>query len=51
MRTQLDDLKDKLKDTRYNIMYCISVGAKDTAMYKYLKNREEEIISYINNIR
>jgi hypothetical protein len=51
MRTQLDDLKDKLKDTRYNLAYCKHKGIEGSEMHKYLVNKEQELISYINNIR
>jgi len=51
MRTQLDDLKDKLKDTRYNLAYCKHKGIEGSEMYKYLVNKEQELISYINNMR
>jgi hypothetical protein len=51
MRTQLDDLKEKLKDTRYNLQYCKLKGLEGSGFHKYLVNLECEIISYINNIR
>lgn len=51
MRTQLDDLKKQLADTRQNLQYCEYKGIVGSEMHKYLVNREEEIVSYINNIR
>ena len=51
MRTQLDDLKSQLADTRQNLKYCENKGIVGSKIHKYLVNREEEIISYINNIR
>ena len=51
MRTQADDLKDKLADTRRNLKYCEYKGIVGSELHKYLVNREQEIISYINNIR
>lgn len=51
MRTQLDDLKYRLKYIRKNIDYCKWKGVEGTDIHKHLIKREEEIISYINNIK
>lgn len=50
-RTQLDDLKDQLKDCDHNIKYCEHKGIQGSEMYKYLVNKRYDIVSTINNIR
>lgn len=51
MKTQLDNLKRQLNETRINIRYVISKGYEDSDMHKYLVEQEENIVSYINNIQ
>jgi len=51
MKTQLKDLKIKLKDVESNIKYCEYKGAQNKPIYKYLLDRRDTIISTINNIR
>ena len=51
MRTQLDDLRDDLKNTRETLAYLESKGLKGNDDYKHLKLDEEWIVSTINNIR
>ncbi len=50
-RTQLDDLKDELKEVQRTIAYCNYKKAVGTPLYKFLVNKEHEIVSTINNIR
>ncbi len=51
MRTQLDDLRDDLKNTRETLAYLESKGLKGNDDYKHLKLDEEWIVSTINNMR
>ena len=51
MRTQLDELKKDLQNTRYSLNYCKYKNIEGSEMHKYLVNKEENLISYINNIR
>jgi len=51
MRTQLDDLKDKLQDAEYNIRYCEWKGIQGSPLHKGFVDRAQEIRSIINNIR
>ncbi len=51
MKTQLKDLKIKLKDVESNIKYCEYKGKKHMPIYKYFLDRRDTIISTINNIR
>ncbi len=50
-RTQLDDLRDQLKDCEGNIKYCEYKGIQGSKMHTYLINKRHEIVSTINNIR
>tara|TARA_R110000744_G_scaffold94462_3_gene182409 strand:- start:16173 stop:16328 length:156 start_codon:yes stop_codon:yes gene_type:complete len=51
MKTQLKDLKIKLKDAEANIRYCKHKGKQGKPIYKYFLDRRDTIISTINNIR
>lgn len=51
MRTQLDDLRDKLKDVRQNLAYLEWKGLKNGDWYNEIKNDEFRLVSIINNIR
>lgn len=51
MRTQLDDLREDLKNTRETLAYLEAKGLKGNDDYKHLKLDEEWIVSTINNIR
>ena len=51
MRTQLDDLKERLKWIRSCIRYSKHMDATDDKLYKQLLDTEMRIISTINNIR
>lgn len=51
MRTQLDDLKERLKWIRSCIRYSKHIDATDDKLYKQLLDTEMTIVSTINNIR
>jgi|11_taG_2_1085331.scaffolds.fasta_scaffold06897_3 hypothetical protein len=52
MRTELNDLKDQLKDVERNIDYSKSIGMpKDSNIFRYLIDRRFRLIDTINNIR
>ena len=51
MKTQLTNLKIKLKDAESNIRYCEHKGKKDKPIYKYFLDKRDTLISTINNIR
>jgi|13_taG_2_1085334.scaffolds.fasta_scaffold184617_2 hypothetical protein len=51
MKTQLKDLKIKLKDVESNIKYCEYKGKENMPIYKYFLDRRDTLISTINNIR
>ena len=51
MKTQLDDLRSKLADARFNMNYLEIKGLKDSDWYKELKEKELTIVSTINNMR
>ena len=51
MKTQLKDLKIKLKDVESNIKYCEYKGKENMLIYKYFLDRRDTLISTINNIR
>tara|TARA_R110000796_G_scaffold62237_9_gene143639 strand:- start:464 stop:619 length:156 start_codon:yes stop_codon:yes gene_type:complete len=51
MKTQLKDLKIKLKDAESNIRNCEYKGKQGKQIYKYFLDRRDTIISTINNIR
>lgn len=50
MRTQLDDLKDELKEVNKQIDLMVAYTPKSIAL-KGLRDERDRIISYINNIR
>lgn len=51
MRTQLDDLKEELKNIEHNINYCKWKGIEGSEMHKYLINKRHEVNSKILNIQ
>jgi len=51
MRTQLDDLKEELRDIDSNIDYVLSRKGEGSNLHKYLINRRHEVNSKILNIQ